>query len=157
MDFCRCLPASGTLLQHIQEFSARHDRFRSRAHTPKILQYRHSDGARRRDFSWFSRFSPRTRRMQTPSDKKKLHGFLSDLLRVGCVKVRGYDIPACITWRNVIICQGFLYFACHLRGREEMICSVSNEPSVPILLSASNSPASSFALQSSADQLPREP
>ena len=38
-----------------------------------------------------------------------------------------------------------------------MICSVINEPSVPILLSASNSPASSFALHSSGDQLPKEP
>ena len=28
------------------------------------------------------------------------------------------------------ILQGFRYFATHLRGREEMICSVINEPSV---------------------------
>ncbi len=41
--------------------------------------------------------------------------------------------------------QGFQYFATHLRGREEMVVSVINEPSLPILLSATNSPAASFA------------
>ena len=97
--------------------------------------------------------------MQAPGDKKKLHGFLSDLLRVGCVKVRSRDNASLHIKRNeyLTILQGFLYFACHLRGREEMICSVINEPSVPILLSASNSPASSFAQQRSVDQLPKDP
>ena len=32
--------------------------------------------------------------------------------------------------RTISLLQGFKYFATHLRGREEMICSIINEPSV---------------------------
>lgn len=44
----------------------------------------------------------------------------------------------------------------HLRGREELICSVINKPSIPILLSASNSPAVSMTQTSLKSSLPRE-
>eukprot|EP00731_Ephydatia_muelleri_P036017 Em0192g7a len=53
---------------------------------------------------------------------------MNDMLKVSCVK-------------------GFKYFVMHIRSREEMICSIINEPSVPILLSASNSPSNSFSAQ----------
>ena len=43
--------------------------------------------------------------------KKKLHGFLGDLLNTGTVK-------------------GFQYIAMYLRGREELITSIVNEPGV---------------------------
>ena len=33
----------------------------------------------------------------------------------------------CCSWH---LSQGFKYFATHLRGREEMVCSVINEPMV---------------------------
>ena len=33
-------------------------------------------------------------------------------------------------WCLGLLLQGFKYFATHLRGREEMICSIINEPSV---------------------------
>ncbi|EDO35218.1 predicted protein, partial [Nematostella vectensis] len=41
--------------------------------------------------------------------KKRLQAFLGELLRTGCLK-------------------GFKYFALYLRGREELICRVLNEP-----------------------------
>jgi hypothetical protein len=44
--------------------------------------------------------------------KKKLKSFLSDVLRVGTVK-------------------GFRHFAMYLRGREELIISIVNEPLEP--------------------------
>ncbi|XP_065887840.1 uncharacterized protein [Dysidea avara] len=72
------------------------------------------------------------------ADKKKLQTFHNDLLKISCVK-------------------GFRYFAMHIRGKEEMICSIVNEPTVPILLSAFNSPASSFTQQNLKDSLPRNP
>ena len=43
--------------------------------------------------------------------KKKLQGFLSEMLRMGTVK-------------------GFKYFAMYMRGREEMVLSVLNQPLV---------------------------
>ena len=96
--------------------------------------------------------------MHNAGEKKKLHGFLGDLLRVGLVKVSSSenDISWCTKVHHFHL-QGFRYFATHLRGREELICSVINEPSVPILLSATSSPASSFALQGSGEQLPKDP
>ncbi len=53
--------------------------------------------------------------------------------------------------------QGFRYFATHVRGREELVCSIINEPSLPILLSTSTSPSSSFVRNSGAPLLPKEP
>ncbi len=47
--------------------------------------------------------------------KKKLQGFLAEMLRLGTVK-------------------GFKYFAMYLRGREEMILSVVNQPQVATLV-----------------------
>ncbi|XP_072034055.1 uncharacterized protein [Amphiura filiformis] len=44
--------------------------------------------------------------------KKKLQNFLTEMLRVGCVR-------------------GFKYFSMYMRGREEMICTVLNEPLTP--------------------------
>lgn len=44
--------------------------------------------------------------------KKKLQGFLNEMLAVGCVK-------------------GFKYFSTYLRGKEEMVCTVLNEPVTP--------------------------
>lgn len=52
--------------------------------------------------------------------KKKLQGFLAEMLSVGCVK-------------------GFKYFSTYLRGKEEMVCTVLNEPVTP----RSSSPVSS--------------
>ncbi|CAH3105751.1 unnamed protein product [Porites lobata] len=45
-------------------------------------------------------------------EKKRLQGFLNEMLRCGCLK-------------------GFKYFALYLRGREELICRVLNEPMSP--------------------------
>ncbi|XP_078379583.1 uncharacterized protein LOC144662607 isoform X2 [Oculina patagonica] len=45
-------------------------------------------------------------------EKKRLQGFLNEMLRGGCLK-------------------GFKYFALYLRGREELICRVLNEPMSP--------------------------
>ncbi|CAI8051197.1 hypothetical protein GBAR_LOCUS28040, partial [Geodia barretti] len=59
------------------------------------------------------------------AEKKRLNHFLNDMLKLSCVK-------------------GFQHFATHMRGREEMICSIVNEPSMPIIQSATNSPAASF-------------
>lgn len=57
--------------------------------------------------------------------------------------------------KGIIIIQGFKYFATHLRGREELVCSVVNEPSLPILLSTATSPSSSLARD--VPLLPSEP
>ncbi|XP_031565577.1 uncharacterized protein LOC116300779 isoform X2 [Actinia tenebrosa] len=56
-------------------------------------------------------------------EKKRLQGFLGEILRVGCLK-------------------GFKYFALYLRGREELICKVLNEPMSPEILSYYTSPSS---------------
>ena len=45
--------------------------------------------------------------------KKKLQGFLSEMLKMGTVK-------------------GFKYFAMYMRGREEMVLSVLNQPQVRV-------------------------
>ncbi|XP_020897235.1 uncharacterized protein LOC110236092 isoform X2 [Exaiptasia diaphana] len=50
------------------------------------------------------------------SEKRRLQGFLAEILRVGCLK-------------------GFKYFALYLRGREELICRVLNEPMSQEILS----------------------
>jgi len=47
--------------------------------------------------------------------KKKLQGFLTEMLRLGTVK-------------------GFKYFAMYMRGREEMILSVVNYPQVKLII-----------------------
>ncbi|XP_033121154.1 uncharacterized protein LOC117120247 [Anneissia japonica] len=51
--------------------------------------------------------------------KKRLTLFLAEALRFGCLK-------------------GFKYFSCYMRGREEMICKVLNEPLTPRSMSPTN-------------------
>ncbi|XP_028404992.1 uncharacterized protein LOC114527502 isoform X2 [Dendronephthya gigantea] len=58
-----------------------------------------------------------------PLEKKKFQAFLGEILRTGCLK-------------------GFKYFALTLRGREELICRVLNEPMSPEVLQYYRSPAS---------------
>ncbi|XP_032230912.1 uncharacterized protein LOC5506625 isoform X2 [Nematostella vectensis] len=57
------------------------------------------------------------------AEKKRLQAFLGELLRTGCLK-------------------GFKYFALYLRGREELICRVLNEPMSSEILSYYTSPTS---------------
>ncbi|CAB4012702.1 Hypothetical predicted protein, partial [Paramuricea clavata] len=56
-------------------------------------------------------------------EKKKFQAFLGEMLRVGCLK-------------------GFKYFALNLRGREELICRVLNEPMSREVLQYYTSPKS---------------
>lgn len=56
-------------------------------------------------------------------EKKRLQGFLNEMLRGGCLK-------------------GFKYFALYLRGREELICRVLNEPMSREIWSYYDSPSS---------------
>ncbi|XP_071950360.1 uncharacterized protein [Antedon mediterranea] len=51
--------------------------------------------------------------------KKRLSMFLGEALKFGCLK-------------------GFKYFSCYMRGREEMICKVLNEPLTPRSMSPTN-------------------
>ncbi|XP_027054911.1 uncharacterized protein LOC113681966 isoform X2 [Pocillopora damicornis] len=64
-----------------------------------------------------------TKQQWSDGEKKRLQGFLNEMLRVGCLK-------------------GFKYFALYLRGREELICRVLNEPMSPEIWSYYTSPSS---------------
>ncbi|XP_068689729.1 uncharacterized protein [Montipora foliosa] len=59
----------------------------------------------------------------TRQEKKRLQAFLNEMLRGGCLK-------------------GFKYFALYLRGREELICRVLNEPMSPEVWSYYDAPSS---------------
>lgn len=72
--------------------------------------------------------------MSSAEERKraKINGFLSDLLRFGCLR-------------------GFKYFSMHMRGREELVVHIMNAPQS---ISPVHSPSTSFS-SSMAHELPR--
>ncbi|XP_067043304.1 uncharacterized protein [Acropora muricata] len=65
----------------------------------------------------------RKKQQWTEEEKKRLQAFLNEMLRGGCLK-------------------GFKYFALYLRGREELICRVLNEPMSQEIWSHYDAPSS---------------
>ncbi|XP_065840493.1 uncharacterized protein [Oscarella lobularis] len=70
------------------------------------------------------------------NDKKKLQLFLAETFRLGCVK-------------------GFKYFVSYMRGREELICKIVNEPRSLITPSSTPGGSLSGSFETSGIELPR--